>query len=417
MMRHEPNPRAATARSASNRSRWGLDWFAFFLADVQTGFGPFLSVYLTTEKWNNADIGYVLTIGTLIALVGQLPGGALVDSTRKEKLVGSIAMALIGASALSIALWPQYSAVFVAQVLHAGASVVVGPALAAISLALVGHAAIGERLGRNARFASSGSVIAAGLMGVCGHYFTSRSVFFVTAVMTIPALFALHMIRAEELRHPLPPKQPSANKFELTQALTELWQLKPLLILAAVVCLFHLSNAAVLPLIANTITLRSTADATGLVALCIIVPQVLVAILSPWVGRYADLNGRRPLLLVGFGALPVRAVLLSWTSDPATIVALQLLDGISAAALGVLVSGAAADITRQSGHYTLALGCVGVAMGMGAATSTTVAGLAADHYGTGSALLMLAALGLVAFLVLALAMPETKTESATDDWR
>ena len=35
----------------SRRSLRGLDWFIFFLADVQTGFGPFIAVYLTTQKW------------------------------------------------------------------------------------------------------------------------------------------------------------------------------------------------------------------------------------------------------------------------------------------------------------------------------------------------------------------------------
>jgi len=172
---------------ASKRSQVGVDWFAFFLADVQTGFGPFLAVYLTTEKWNNADIGFVLTAGSIVALLGQLPGGALVDALKRERLLAGLSMFAIGMSALWIAVAPQFSAVLLSQVLHSAGSAIVGPALAAISLELVGYRLIGERLGRNARFSSSGSLIAAAVMGAFGHYFSSRAVFFVTAAMAIPA--------------------------------------------------------------------------------------------------------------------------------------------------------------------------------------------------------------------------------------
>jgi len=139
----------------------GLDWFVFFVADVQTGFGPFVAVYLTTQKWTQVDIGLILSAGGLVALAGQIPGGALVDLARSERLVAGLAIATIGISALAYAAWPVFPVVLAAAVLHAAASCVLGPAMAAIGLGLVGHAAIGERLGRNARFASIGNGLAA----------------------------------------------------------------------------------------------------------------------------------------------------------------------------------------------------------------------------------------------------------------
>jgi hypothetical protein len=60
----------------------GLDWFTFFLADIQTGFGPFVAIYLTAHQWAQFDIGLVLTAGGLVALACQIPGGALVDAAR-----------------------------------------------------------------------------------------------------------------------------------------------------------------------------------------------------------------------------------------------------------------------------------------------------------------------------------------------
>src|SRR5258708_7116186 len=149
----EPVARKATA-TPSRQSLRGLDWFIFFLADVQTGFGPFIAVYLTTEKWTQAQIGLVLSIGGIVGLIGQIPGGAIVDAARSERVVAGFAIAAIGCAALSYAAWPIFPVVASAATLHAAASCVLGPAIAAISLGLVGPRAIGERLGRNARFAS-----------------------------------------------------------------------------------------------------------------------------------------------------------------------------------------------------------------------------------------------------------------------
>src|ERR1700729_4325509 len=79
-----PSPPIAPLPSPSpcRESLRGLDWFIFFLADVQTGFGPFVAVYLTTQKWTQVEIGLVLSIGGVVALVGQMPGGAIVDAAR-----------------------------------------------------------------------------------------------------------------------------------------------------------------------------------------------------------------------------------------------------------------------------------------------------------------------------------------------
>jgi len=141
---------AATPEAAlvpSRGSLRGLDWFIFFLADVQTGFGPFVAVYLTTQKWTQVEIGSVLSIGSVVALLGQMPGGAIIDAAKSERLVAGLAIATIGCSALAYAAWPIFPVIAVAATLHAAASCVLGPAIAAISLGLVGPLAIGELAG------------------------------------------------------------------------------------------------------------------------------------------------------------------------------------------------------------------------------------------------------------------------------
>ena len=183
----------------SCRSQRGLDWFAFFLADIQTGWGPFVAAYLTSKSWTQLDIGLILTVGTLAAMALQIPIGALVDYVPAKRLLAAVSVAAISGSALLLALWPVFSVALGAKLLHAIASCLAGPVLAAISLGLVGHALLGHRLGRNVRFLSLGNAIAAGLMGGVAHYYSNQAIFFLTAAFGVPALVALAMIRSTDI--------------------------------------------------------------------------------------------------------------------------------------------------------------------------------------------------------------------------
>jgi MFS family permease len=397
----------------SQRSQHGLDWFIFFLADVQTGFGPFIAVYLTTQKWTQVEIGIVLSIGGIVGLLGQMPGGAIVDAARSERTVAGFAVAAIGMSALAYALWPIFPVVTAAAILHATASCVLGPAIAAISLGLVGPLAIGERLGRNARFASLGNGSAAALMGACGYYISNRSVFLVTFLLAIPTLLALSRIREREIdivqAHGAIPREKPDEK--ATSVFTLIRQ-KPLLIFAASILLLQLANAAMLPIMAGVVTTRSSQWAPVLIAACIIVPQAIVALMSPTVGRKAQAWGRRPILLIGFGALAIRGILFATVTDPFLLVAVQIFDGITAAVFAVMIPLIVADVAFGSGHFNLALGIVGTATGIGASLSTVLAGYVTDKFGGSVAFLGLAGVAATGLLLILLVMPETRRATA-----
>ena len=176
--------------------------------------------------------------------------------------------------------------------------------------------------------------------------------------------------------------------------------------------LFHVANAAMLPLVGSDMTTRSGQWATAFVAACILGPQLVIAAISPRIGQLAQSWGRRPVLLLGFAVLPLRGALLACTNDPFMIVAVQMLDGISGAVLGIIVPLALADVSRGTGRFNLAQGLVGSATGIGAALSTFAAGYLADHYGMTTAFFGLAAAAVAALLLLLAAMPETKP--ATD---
>jgi MFS family permease len=388
----------------------GLDWLNLFVANVQTGFGPFLSVYLTTEGWTQTAIGLALSLGTITAMASQVPAGALVDAIRSKSRVAIFSVLAFTASALLFTVAPIPLFVYLGQVLHAFSSCTLGPAMVALSLAVAGQSALALRLGRNARFAAIGNAMGAALMGACGYYISERSVFFMTAALTIPAFAALVFLARYEDRAQSPPpaqerrRKPRRPRESVRQVLSD----RRLLTFAACAAIFTFANAAMLPLASSAITKRAAGEASLLIAACIVLPQLVMAALAPWVGRFAEAHGRRPALLLGFGILPLRGVLLAVLPDPMLVVLTQVLDGITAACFGVMVPLVTSDIAGRSGHLNLCLGFVGFAIGIGATFSTTVAGWISDNYGDPAAFLALASLALAALLLVWLAMSETR---------
>jgi MFS family permease len=381
---------------------------------VQTGFGPFIAVYLTTQKWTQVEIGLVMTVAGLVSLAGQMPGGALVDAARSERTVAAVAVSMIALSALVYALFPIFPAVLAAAILHAAASCVLGPSIAAISLGLVGHARIGERFGRNARFAAIGSGLSAAAMGAFGYFFSAQSVFLVTAALLAPTLLVLRGMAADEINpdraHGNAPNQKSDRS---PAALLGLLNNRSLKVFGACILLFHLANAAMLPLMGSVLTMRSSQWATVLIGACIVGPQLVVALFSPWVGRQAEHLGRRPLLIAGFAALPVRGLLFATVTDPYLLVVVQLLDGLTAAVFSVMVPLTVADLTRGTGRFNLVQGTIGTMMGVGASLSPTLAGYLSDTFGSPAAFLGLAATAAVGLVTVWLLMPETRPAKPT----
>jgi MFS family permease len=393
--------------TASRTSERGLDWFTFFVADIQTGFGPYLAVYLTTQKWNQADIGLVLAFGSIVGLMSQIPGGWLVDRAASKLRAAALAVIGIGVSALLIAMLPTRAGMMAATLVHVTSSAVLGPAIAAISLGLVGHAAIGPRLGRNTRFAAIGNGLAAAAMGAVGYFISPQAVFFATAALALPTVWALARIREAEIDPVRADGGLDPSESEPAARVIDLLRKRALVVFAACIFLFQAANAAMLPLVGSEVTLRSTQWASVLIAVCIVVPQLVAAAIAPSIGRLAATVGRKPVLLAGFAVLPLRTLLLAVSRDPVSLVAVQALDGLCGAVLGVLVPLVLADIARGTGRFNLAQGILACATGLGAAASTAVAGYLATRFGTGAAFVGLAAAAVAAFLTVLIAMRET----------
>ena len=336
-------------------------------------------------------------------MASQIPAGALVDGMRSKRLAIGLGGGAIAAAALLLALFSARLPIYAAEVLHGFASCMVGPAIAAVSLDLARGSDLGRRLGRNAQFSSIGSGVAAGVLGALGAYWSEQAVFWVTAGLMVIGLTSLGAL-------PGAGGTERASGVSAGAVLAELRALvdRRLLVFAGCLACFHLGNAAMLPTIAGEITRSAGRNANLVIAAGIIIPQMVVASLSGRAGVLADRWGHKRLLVAGFAALPVRGFLLSITTDPVIVVAVQALDGISGAVLGVMVPLLAADLAAARGAFNLCMGLFGLAVGTGATLSTLLAGTAADRFGPGVALAALACAGVVATACVAV-LPGPRT--------
>jgi MFS family permease len=405
-------PAPITVAPVSERSLVNLNWLNLLVAQMQMAFGAFLSAHLAAEQWSTRQIGVALTISTATAMLFQIPGGMLVDAIHSKRRAAAAGIFVIACAAILIGISPLKFAVYLGEALQGAASCVLGPAIAAITLALTQQDTLGERFGRNVRFSAIGSMVAAGLMGVTGFWFSHSAMFYLSTFSGIAALAAVRAIPEQDIeeapertdhvaaiprRHRTRPEEPK-------------WKVacNPLLLtFAACVGLFQLGNAAVLPIAAAAAQRADGHTVELVISAAIIVPQALAAWMSPYMGRAAHRWGRRSILLLGFAPLPIRALLFAGIANPYAIVFIQALDGISAAVVGMIVPLVVADITRRRGRFNLAMGVVGLAVGVGAAISTTFAGAIADRFGDAMAFVALAAAGLAACLLAWLVLPET----------
>jgi MFS family permease len=388
----------------------GLDGVNFFIAGILAGFGPYVAAYLADQKWTQENIGFVLTASGLAGLLSQVPGGELLDTVRSKRALVVAGATMVAISGIIIAFQPSFPLVFTGLVLQGITGGFLGPAIAAISLGLVGHAALPERLGRNQRFASTGSLAAAGLMGLIGYFLSYQAIFLTVAALTPPLFVALARIRAADIHFGRACGAPHHHMFSQPARASRrsLWKSSGLLTFATCLFLFQLANASMLPLVVEALVYQGERRSSLIVSALIVLPQIIVALMAPWIGRQAKSWGRRPLLLIGFGALLIRALLFASVVNTPLLVGFQLLDGISGAVVGVLTPLVIADVTSGTGRFNLAQGIIGTASGIGASLSTTLFGLAAVSFGRTTVFLSIASVALLAALILWFLMPETR---------
>ena len=393
------------------RTNGGLDSLNFFLADVRDGLGPYLAIYLLTQHhWDEASIGYVTALAAGAGIVAQTPVGALVDVSKFKRGIIVAAAIAVTTTCLAIPLVSSFWSIAILQSLAGAAGSVFAPAVAAISLGIVGHRAFAHRMGRNETFNHAGNAFAAMAAGAAAYYFGPVVVFYLMGFMACASIASVLMIPAASIDNDIArgltgerPDHTSHTPSGLAVLLTS----RPLIIFAVCSTLFHFANAAMLPLVAQKLSLANANQATVLTSVCIVAAQLVMVPVAMFVGATADRLGRKPLFLAGLLVLAGRGVLYTLSNNPYWLVGVQLLDGIGAGLFGVLMPLIVADLTEGTGRFNVAQGAIVTAQGIGAALSAALSGFIVVHEGYSAAFLFLAAVAAAAATVFLTLMPET----------
>ena len=268
-----------------------------------------------------------------------------------------------------------------------------------------------RQFGKNQSFNSGGNVACALLIAGMSHFFGNRAIFITAAVLTIPTVLAIRAIKSKDIDYDLARGgaiQVDGKEVTARVSMTKiLLGDRTLLVFLACAFLFHFANAAMLPQLGEMLSHGSRASAAPFMSACIIVTQIVIMCFAPAIGRFANLHGRKPMLMVGFGVLTIRALLYTLTHNTESLIAIQLLDVVANAIFGVVSILVVADRTRATGRFNLVQGSLATAVGLGAALSTTFGGKLIEHFSYQVSFLSLRAIALLALALLWTAIPET----------
>jgi MFS family permease len=401
-------PDARTSATATTaKAERALDVLNVLLSDVRYGLGAYTGVYLMTEHgWDPAEIGVAFSAGGLAGLLAQTPIGVLVDATPHKRELIAGAVLVVTLCCLLIPVAPGFWPVTLGAVVGALAGTSIGPALASVSLAMVGPERFARRAGRNEALFHAGNAGVNLLILLLAPFFGAPLLFWLMGLTGFASAVAALRVPADTIGQEQE-RGVEEERIGFRAAVAMLATNRAVLVFAFAGSLFHMANGPMLAMIAQKLALGEGANGIALTAACAIAAQVVMVPTAMLAGRRADRWGRRPLLLIAFAALVLRGLLASLSNHPAWLIALQALDGVGAGMIGALFPVVVADLTRGSHHFAAAQGAIGTVHGLGGVAGGVASGFVASVYGYDTAfqaLAIIATLGAVLFWV---GMPET----------
>ncbi|MDO1583885.1 MFS transporter [Rhizobium oryzicola] len=357
----------------SDRSLFALAVLNFFLADARDGLGPFLDAFLATNGWSSMSLGAIATAGGLIGLIATPLCGAVVDgSTWKRALIaGPVILVTVGALVTLIA--PTPGIVWFGQLATAMVGAVIGPALAGLTLGLVGQKLFSQQIARNEVWNHTGNFASLFAVFMIIPVFGNNGMVWLMIATALGTLAAIAAIDPKRIDHDVARGLAHDDGAPGPSGLKILLQERGLILLAIILMIFHFGNAPMGRLIAQDFALelrtpfRTTAIITGVAQAA----MILVAALAPYLIRRI---GLRTVFVIALMALPVRGVLAGSFHGFWVIYPVQFLDGIGAGLLGILTPVAVERILEGTGRFNVGLASVMTVQGVGASLSNVVAG-------------------------------------------
>lgn len=389
---------AAPAPRVGTGVRAALQAVNFFMADMQAGIGPFVGVLLLERGWSTGLIGALSTLGGVAGMIAAAPAGAMIDATRRKRSCVIVAgLCAVGASGL-ILVSERIWVIAGAQVAGAIAGAVIGPAVMGITLGVVRQAGFFAQNGRNQACNHAGNVLGAGLSGLLGWRFGFAAVFWLAALFAVFTVVAVLCVPSSRIDHRSARGASDDAGRAPVEKLRALLECRPLLALAGALLLFHLGNAAMLPLYGLAVVVAHGNPFTT-VASTVVIAQVVMIVASLAAMRIAGRRGYWVVILIAFLALPVRGLIAATVITGWGVVPVQILDGVGTGLLSVAVPGLVARLLDGTGHINIGQGAVLTTQGIGAALSSLLGGMIAQHAGFRPAFLLLSTLSLGSLLI------------------
>src|SRR3981081_661200 len=358
-----------------------------------------------------------MAASSITAAICQIPAGLLVDSVRAKRLLVVISGLMVGLGCLLVVCVPKLVVVVSAQATLGAASAIIPPALAALSLGIVGRKLFPGRVSRNESFNHGGNLAAAILAGTVGQRFGYHWIFYLVCLFALGSAAAVALIRPQEINHTVArggdDKDPRTENGQSDRAIaiSDLFKRRDLMIFLVSVVLFHFGNAAMLPMAGQVLAKTHPGADIEALSACIIAAQLVMIGIAATVGWAIRRGiGRKTIFLMAFVILPIRGFLFTLTDSPLGVVAIQLLDGVAAGIFGVISIIIASDLMRGTGRFNLAQGLGALAVGVGAGLSNLVSGFVVPACGYPTGFLALAGIALCALLFFLVLMPETREQ-------
>lgn len=372
---------------------FALAWLNFFIADVRDGLGPYLGVFLKEHQFTESQIGLITTSTSLCALIFGIFLGVLIDKTHFKR--GIIALCIVGIVLATGAnyFYPHFTFTLMAQIAIALCAVCLAPAFSAITLGIVGQKGFSKQISLNEAYKHAGTAFSAGLSFIFALYYGIGAIFIITALMGVCALVFLALLKSSQINHAVACGKEEGVEIPLRKALGDV----RVLFLGLVMFCFHLSNAYMLPLLsqrAHTLGIDSSgayAAATILIAQCTMIGISLLCM------RLLRIKGNPHfssvyvyLMGIALFGLIVRGGVAAHFDGILAMIIVQILDGVGAGIVGVILPLLVAMLMRGSGHINAAFACVMTFGGVGAALSGSLGGYIAQYFGYFYAYLTLA---------------------------
>lgn len=394
---------------ASKGSLRALDWANLFMADVKDGVGVYLSVFLlTVRNWEPDQIGYVIAVPGIVGILVQPPAGALIDRTIYKRRLLMLASAVIALCCFVVILNDKFFPTFLSQALVGVVQSVYAPCVAAITLGMVGHAMLSRRIGRNESMNHVGNMAAAIIAGLIGRFFSYEGIFYFSIFQCIALIAAVLFIKERDIDHELARAADTSDNVTVNGAgLKQLLRSRHIVLFTIAMALFHLANAAMLPLAGQKMGIADKLNSSLYLSAAIIIAQGVMAIVASYTGAAAE-KARKKVMLLAFLLLPIRAALFAFIDNPYVLTGIQVLDGVGAGIFGVVSILMIADLSKGTGRFNLLQGIVYSAIGLSASLSSILGGLLVKWFGYSAGFLSLAAVGIIGLLFFKLLVPETK---------